>query len=40
MDDQNESIFLQKFGHFFQFSKNGRVDLPLSRSSYAPAVSG
>ena len=40
MDDQNESIFPKKFGHFFQFLKKGRVDLPLSPSSYAPAVSG
>ena len=40
MDDQNESIFPQKLGHYFPFSKKGRVDLPLFPSSYAPAVSG
>ena len=40
MDDQNESIFSKKLGNYFQFSKKGRVDLLLSPSSYAPALSG
>ena len=29
IDDHNQGIFPHKLGHFFQFLKKGRGDLPL-----------